>query len=499
LQVHKTEMKKQTVARWHKAHQHAPTLAHLGELLIGVVILAAAQNFWAVLVHASPDITPPSVPSGLVLAGRSATQIDISWTASTDDTAVTGYHVYRGGSLVGTVSSPSYSDTGLTPNTNYTYTVSAYDAVPNESAQSSGFNAGTLADTAPPSIPGNLHQTGSTTSSISIAWNASSDNVAVTGYDIFRNGSLVRSQAGTSFTDTGLAVYTGYNYTVTAHDAANNASNLSSILFAGTSPDTTAPSVPDNLQKNSSTVSSITLGWSSSTDDVGVTGYHVYRSGTLIATVGGTSYTDTGLNVSSSYTYTVNAYDNAGNNSAQSAPYVTNSSNDTTPPTIPASAHTTTVMDTSITFAWTASSDDVAVTGYKLYRNGTLINTTTSTSYTDTGLTPVTDYDYTIKAYDAASNDSAASSVLHTTTAYDTTNPSVPANLRTTAATDTTISLSWDAASDNVAVTGYDLYRGSTIITTTTGLSFTDTGLGVNTGYTYRVRSHDGSGNNSTH
>jgi chitodextrinase len=497
LAIYKTDMKKHKTARWHKAHQHVPVLAHLGELLIGVIVLAAAQNFWAVLAGANPDITPPSVPTSLALTGRSATEIDISWAASTDNVGVTGYHVYRNAAQIVTTVNPNYSDLSLTPNTSYVYTITAFDAATNESAQSSGLTAATLADTSPPSVPGNLHQTGQTTSTISIAWDASSDNVAVTGYDVYRNGALVRSQPGTTYTDTGLAVYTGYVYTVAAHDAANNGSNLSASLYAGTAPDTTAPTVPVNLRKTSSTVSSISLAWDASTDDVGVTGYHIYRSGSLIASVGGTSYTDTGLTVNSSYTYTVNAYDAAGNNSAQSAPYNTASSTDVTPPTIPANVRTTTVLDTSISIAWDASSDNVAVTGYKVYRSGVLIGTTTSTSYSDTGLTPVTQYNYTVIAYDAAGNNSAVSATLSVTTAYDTTPPSVPANLASTATTDTTISLSWSVATDNVAVTGYDLYRGNAIITTTTGTNFTDTGLGVNTSYTYRIRAHDGSNNNS--
>jgi len=496
-----TQMTQGKAGRTHRATRlirHMPTVVHISELVVGLVVLAAAQNFWAVLVGANPDITPPSVPAGIALAGRSATEIDLSWTASTDDTAVVGYHVYRNGSLVGDSTTASYSDTGLTPNTGYTYAVSAYDAVPNTSANSSDYVASTLADTTAPSVPGNLHQTGQTTGSITIAWNPSTDNVAVTTYDVYRNGTLVRSQPGTTYTDTGLAVYTGYTYNIAARDAANNGSNLSNTLFAGTAPDTTAPTVPDNLHKVSSTVSSITLNWDASTDDIGVAGYKIYRDGSLIATQGGTTYTDTGLSVSSSYTYTIAAYDASSNQSAQSAPYLTTSSNDTTAPTIPAGVHTTTVQDTSLTISWTASTDDVAVTGYKIYRDGSLIGTTTSTSFNDSGLSPVTQYDYTVKAYDAANNVSAASAVLHATTAYDTTAPTIPANLQTTSATDTTISLQWDAATDNVGVTGYDLYRNGVLITSTVGTSFTDTGLHVNTSYSYKIRSHDGSGNNSS-
>lgn len=490
-------MKKTRDKRWKPTRPNMPLMAQIMELVVAILVITAGQSLWSVVVGADPDITPPSVPTGLNSTGQSPTSIDLSWAASTDDTAVTGYHVYRNGVQVGSPTTTTYSDTGLTPNTSYSYTVSAYDAASNESAHSSALPQSTLADTLAPSTPSNLHQTGSTISSVSIAWNASSDNVGVVRYEIYRNGSLIRSQAGTSFTDTGLSVYTHYIYNVTAHDAANNASLLSAALGADTAPDITAPSVPDNIHKISSTVSSVTIGWDSSTDDVGVAGYRVYRNGVLVGSPGGTSFTDTGLTVNSGYTYTVTARDAAINISAESAPFATNSSADTTAPTIPTSLHSTSVMDTSIDIAWTASSDDVAVTGYKIYRGANLIGTSATTSFHDSGLSPATDYSYTVRAYDAASNTSVDSSALDTQTAFDTTDPSVPSNLRAATRTDTTIALAWDAASDNVGVTGYDIYRGGTLITSTTGTTFTDTSLSVNSNYTYRVRAHDNSGNNS--
>lgn len=472
-------------------------MAHLAELVVAIAIFAAGQNIWTVVVKADSDITPPSVPVNLTMDGRSATVVDMSWDASTDDTAVTGYHVYRNGALVGSVMGTTYSVSGLAPNTAYNLTVSAYDAATNESSQSSPLVATTLADTSPPSVPTNLHQTGQSTSSVTIAWNASSDNVGVTAYNIYRNGSLIKTQAGTTYTDTGLAVYSGYVYTITARDAANNGSNISSQLVASTAQDITPPSVPDNIRETAQTITSVTLAWDASTDDVGVAGYHVYRNGSLVGTIGGTTFTDTGLSVSSSYTYTVNAYDASSNASSQSAPFSASSSNDTTPPTIPANVHTTSLLDTSIALAWDTSTDDVAVSGYKIYRDGSLVGTASGTTFTDTGLSPVTHYDYTVKAYDAANNNSAASAVLPATTAYDTTDPSIPTNLHSTGQTDTSITLNWNVATDNVAVSGYDVYRGSTLITTTSGTTYTDSGLGVNTAYTYRVRAVDTSGNAS--
>ncbi|GAA4591382.1 glycoside hydrolase family 18 chitinase [Planotetraspora phitsanulokensis] len=79
-------------------------------------------------------------------------------------------------------------------------------------------------DTTAPSVPGNLRVTGTTTSSVSLAWNASTDNVGVTGYDVYRGGTLLTTVTGTTYTNTGLAAGTAYSYTVRAKDAAGNTS-----------------------------------------------------------------------------------------------------------------------------------------------------------------------------------------------------------------------------------------------------------------------------------
>ena len=96
---------------------------------------------------APPDTTPPSVPAGLSATAVSSTQINLSWTASTDNVGVTGYDVFRNGTQVGTTTTTSYQDTGLTAGTTYSYTVAAYDAAGNVSAQSTAASATTTATT----------------------------------------------------------------------------------------------------------------------------------------------------------------------------------------------------------------------------------------------------------------------------------------------------------------------------------------------------------------
>ncbi|HEV3192406.1 MAG TPA: carbohydrate-binding protein, partial [Polyangiaceae bacterium] len=116
------------------------------------------------------DTTAPSVPTGLVKTSVTSSSITLGWNASTDsDSLVAGYNIYRGGTEipVGTLTSTSFTDTGLAANTSYSYTVSAVDPTGNVSAQSSALSAATaaVADTTPPSVPTGLAKGTVTTSS----------------------------------------------------------------------------------------------------------------------------------------------------------------------------------------------------------------------------------------------------------------------------------------------------------------------------------------------
>lgn len=109
-------------------------------------VLADEDQFEVNLtVTAAPDTSAPSVPTNLTATAVSSSQIDLSWTASTDNVSVTGYRIYRDNTLVSTVSTLSYSDIGLSPSTLYSYAVSAIDAASNESARSATSSATTFA------------------------------------------------------------------------------------------------------------------------------------------------------------------------------------------------------------------------------------------------------------------------------------------------------------------------------------------------------------------
>src|SRR5881396_565209 len=441
--------------------------------------LSAQSSAASATTPAAPDTTPPTVPTGLTATAVSSSQINLSWAASFDSVGVTGYRVYRGGTQIATTTTTSYANTGLSPSTTYSYTVAAFDAAGNLSAQSSAASATTPAapDTTPPTVPTGLTATAVSSSQINLSWTASFDSVGVTGYRVYRGGTQIATTSTTSFTNTGLSPSTTYTYAVAAFDAAGNLSAQSSAASATTpaAPDTTPPTVPTGLTATAVSSSQINLSWAASFDSVGVTGYRVYRGGTQIATTTTTSYANTGLSPSTTYSYTVAAFDAAGNLSAQSsaASATTPAAPDTTPPTVPTGLTATAVSSSQINLSWAASFDSVGVTGYRVYRGGTQIATTTTTSYANTGLSPSTTYSYTVAAFDAAGNLSAQSSAASATTpaAPDTTPPTVPTGLTATAVSSSQINLSWTASFDSVGVTGYRVYRGGTQIATTTTTS----------------------------
>lgn len=177
-------------------------------------------------------------------------------------------------------------------------------------------------DTTPPSTPSGLTAQPLGTSSIALKWNAATDNVGVTGYRVYRNGTRITQTANTSHTDTGLAAGTQYSYRVSAIDAAGNESTQSAAVTTTTaSPsDTQKPSTPTGLTASTTSATEITVRWNASTDNVGVAGYRLYRNNLEVATVNTTTYKDSGLTAGTTYTYQVAAFDAAGNRSDLSAP-----------------------------------------------------------------------------------------------------------------------------------------------------------------------------------
>ncbi len=397
-----------------------------------------------------PDTQAPTVPTGLSATPVSATQINLAWTASSDNVGVTGYRVERclgaGCSNFVQVAAPTgttYSDTGLAAATSYSYRVRAADAVPNLSGYSSVQSATTQPppDTQPPTVPSGLSATPVSASQINLAWTASTDNVGVTGYRVERclgaacsNFVQVGTPAGASFNDTGLAAATTYRYRVRAADAVPNLSGYSSIQNATTQagPDTQPPTTPTGLTATPVSATQVNLAWTASTDNVGVTGYRVERclgaacaNFVQVGTPTGTSFDDTGLAAATTYRYRVRAADAVPNLSGYSS--IQNATTplapDLEPPSVPSGLSASAVSASQINLSWTASTDNVGVTGYRVERcqgaacsNFVQVGTPTGTGFNDTGLAAATTYRYRVRAADAVPNLSGYSTVENAST-----------------------------------------------------------------------------------
>jgi chitodextrinase len=391
-------------------------------LVIGLAVFSVVVR----AAHAQ-DTQPPTVPTGISAYLTQAGQVYVSWSPSTDNVGVVGYYLYRDGQLVANTPGLLFF-TDDAPAGTHSYTVSAYDAAGNVSAQSTPSSLVTVvADTEPPTVPANFTLTPSS-SSIALSWGASTDNVAVIGYYVYRNGQkiiLANQITGTSYTDTGLTPGVTYTYQVGAYDAAGNIGRTNSVSVT-TIFDVTPPSPPYNLHATATSTGEIDLSWSPASDNIAVVGYQVYRNSTYVGASAGTSttYRDTGLSPSTLYSYWVIAVDEVGNLSEESVPTsATTFQPDTTPPSIPSGLSFVSPSTNEIDLSWKPSTDNVAVAGYYIYRNGSQIGTTASSSYQDLGLATNTTYLYALKAYDAAGNISPQQSIAATTLVN---NPVVP-------------------------------------------------------------------------
>ena len=203
----------------------------------------------------TPDTTPPTQPGTLSTNVVSASEVDLSWGASTDNVGVTGYKVERCSGTgcsnfaqIGTTTGTgtTYKDTSTVASTTYSYRVRATDAAGNLSTYSNTASATTpTPDTTPPTQPGTLSTNVVSASEVDLSWGASTDNVGVTGYKVERCSGTGCSNfaqigtttgTGTTYKDTSTVASTTYSYRVRATDAAGNLSTYSNTASATTPP-----------------------------------------------------------------------------------------------------------------------------------------------------------------------------------------------------------------------------------------------------------------------
>jgi chitodextrinase len=400
------------VVLWVKSYVHKQKII-AGTMILGILaagLLALFTNAIGVAARTSP----PTTPTGLKATVVSPVQINLSWKASTSQVGVAGYDIYSSGTLIGSSATTGYAATGLTPKTKYKFTVAAYDTQGKLSSKSSAVTAITPTDTTPPTKPGSLTVSNLISTSLTLNWTASTDNVGVVGYKVLRNGTQIATTTATTYADSSLTNNTTYNYSVEAYDAANLVSAAATVSA------TTVLPAPANLQTSNVTATSVGLSWTQTVADPKITGYQVSRSGVVLAKITGTTYTDITVSAGQAYGYSIAAYNAAGNLSSAVTINVTTPNPS---PNAPTGVTAVTSSTAAIGLKWTAPTGGAAPASYTVYRNGTAAGTTDgyTTNFFDTGLSAGSNYTYTVTATGSGGIVSAASAPLSASTGSTTT------------------------------------------------------------------------------
>jgi Bacterial Ig domain/Fibronectin type III domain len=287
------------------------------------------------------------------------------------------------------------------------------------------------ADTTPPAVSIDSPSTGTTyTSAGTITITASaSDNRKVSKVEIYDNNVLKATDNRKPFTydwsftsvDNGTHVWKAIAYDSSGNTSTSNLVTLTvSIAVADTTPPTV--SIPNPSNNTTYTTAQTVTIYASASDNVGVTRVDFYDGGTYKGTDTTSSYTYSWTFTSAdngTHNWTARAYDAAGNSSTSGVVSLSvNITSDTTPPSVPTNLLATAVSSSQVNLSWSPSTDTggSGLAGYKVYRSVTQIGTTTATNYSNYGLSASTQYCYTVKAYDGAGNESAASTQACATT-----------------------------------------------------------------------------------
>ena len=333
---------------------------------------------------------------------------------------------------------------------------------------------------------------------IHLAWGAASDNVGVDHYRITRGGTFLAETTGTEYTDATPSTGATYTYGVTAYDAAGNVGPQRTVTI--TDVDSVPPSAPRSLNGHyllKKGKPQILISWLGATDNVALASYRILRNGSLYKTTTKKSFVDKSVSLGQTYVYQVQGVDSSGNIGPGSNT-VSIATGDTTPPTTPTGVAASIIAGPAVRLRWNASTDNVAVHHYTVFRDGAALANTTATTLDDAAVTQGVSYAYKVVAYDTSGNPSPDSLTVHITVP-DQTAPGPPGDLQAIPLTPTSIRLEWDEAPDNVGTTGYEVFRNGVQIATLRAVeTYTDaTIVAPLQAQTYTVRALDAAGNRS--
>ncbi|MFE7134403.1 fibronectin type III domain-containing protein [Streptomyces sp. NPDC057638] len=243
----------------------------------------------------------------------------------------------------------------------------------------------------------------------------------------------------------------------------------------GEEQDNKAPTTPTGVTAQAGSATSVHVMWTAATDDQSVTGYEVFQKGTRVSTLPGnkTMVDIDKLSPSTAYSFTVRAKDAQGKLSKPSAPVsVTTPAptpDDRKPPTTPSGLTGAVAGQKAVTLSWARATDDIGVTAYDVYQEGTRIHSVpgTATSARVTGLRPGTVYTFTLRARDAAENSSPDSgSVDLTTPAAAGAGPNTAPTGLTATAKKGSVELRWSPPKADGAIESHELYLNGKYATT---------------------------------
>lgn len=445
------------------------------------------------------DITAPADVANLAITGKSENSISLLWDNPVDADFATN-NIYANSVKVGNTDGNTFTLTDLQPNTPYTVTVKSVDQGGNESGGSTIVET-TDADATAPAEVSNLSVVTKSTTTAKMTWTNPIDGDFVR-VNLYKNDVLVDNTTQNEYEFTGLTPNTVYEFEFKTEDASGNESAGQAVTVTTDSEpvvDTTAPAEVTGMTLGEVTTTSAEVTWINP-GDADFAKVNLYKNDVFVGDVSGTRYVFTGLNPSTNYELKAKTVDANGNESAGQTVTVTTNAEppvvDTTPPAEVTDLTVGEVTTTTAEVSWTNPSDPDFATS-NLYLNGTLIDSTTGTSFVFEGLTPETNYVLQVKTVDATGNISTGKYVMTKTRAeVDTTPPAEVSNLEVSEATENSLEISWDNPSD----TDYDhanVYVEGNFAESVTGSVYVAMGLAPNTTYTFVVRTVDAEGNES--
>ena len=331
-----------------------------------------------------PDPEAPSVPQNLAVTGTTTSTVSLSWSSVSD---ADGYEIWRNGSLLTSTSSTSYQDAGLAENTEYTYTVRAFNQA-GSSGNSNSVSATTDSNNNPDPEGTNVAADKTVTASSTLSFLSVNNAVDESAATYWESNSNAFPQTLT--VDLGSTHYINQVVLKLPNDQAW-ATRTQTLAVQGSA--------------DGSSFSNI----------VGSAGYTFTPGSANTVTI---SFAETTARY-----VRLNVTGNTGWPAAQISEFEVYGYPDPVPPTTPQNLRVSGVSDTSVFLAW--DSADLA-SGYEVLRNGNVVADVTSTSYEDTGLAPETSYTYTVRAYNQYGTSTQSSLVNATTDEEGSTDPTHP-------------------------------------------------------------------------